>query len=387
MIEVSRILVSEELENKDLRHERRQGAAPVVVWCATRRCNLNCRHCYSGGPESDRGGLSTDEAKRMLDDLAAWGSPFIIFSGGEPFLRRDIFELGRYCKEIGLPVIVSSNGTAITREKAAQAAKAGFGYVGVSLDGLAETNNSFRGMGDAYERALQGMRNLRDAGIRTGLRFTMTRLNYRELPEVMELLVQEGFHRLCVYHLEYGGRGMELMGHDLSPESRRKAVDLLLRKTVEINRRDHELEVLTVGNYADAAYLYMKVKEEDQETARAVYKHFLHNGGDGSGEKLAYIDEGGSVYPSQFLRVNLGSIKESPLKDIWSGNNELLWRLRHREKILSGRCAGCRFLKICRGGSRARAMAVHQDFSAPDPSCYLTLREISKPVLEVAQHD
>lgn len=387
MIEVSRILVSEELENKDLRHRRRKGSAPVVVWCTTRMCNLNCRHCYSGGAKASDGELSTDEAKKMLDELADYGSPFMILSGGEPFLRADVFELGRYAIEIGLPVIVSSNGTVVTKETAAKAADAGFGYVGVSLDGLAETNNSFRGSGDAYSNALQGMRNLRDAGIKTGLRFTITRLNCHELPRIMELLVKEGFHRLCVYHLEYAGRGRELMNNDLPPEDRRRAVESLFRKTVEINRHNHDLEVLTVGNYADAAYIYMKVLKEDPQKARAAYEHFLRNGGEGCGEKLAYIDEVGNVYASQHLRTELGNIRERRLKDIWSGNNEFLWKLRHRERLLRGRCAECRFLEICRGGSRARALAVYDDFGAPDPSCYLTEVEITEPVHEEVRHD
>ena len=155
MIEVSRILVSEKLENKALRHKRSEGSAPVVVWCTTKRCNLDCMHCYSCGNTASEGELLTDEAKKMLDELKDCGSPFMILSGGEPFLREDVFELGRYAMEIGLMVIVSSNGTIVTPEIAAKAADAGFVYVGVSLDGLAETNNYFRGSGDAYSNALQ----------------------------------------------------------------------------------------------------------------------------------------------------------------------------------------------------------------------------------------
>ncbi len=387
MIEVSRILVSEKLENKALRHKRSEGSAPVVVWCTTKRCNLDCMHCYSGGNTASDGELSTDEAKKMLDGLVECGSPFMILSGGEPFLRADVFELGSYAREIGLMVIVSSNGTVVTPEIAAKAAEAGFGYVGVSLDGLAETNNYFRGSVDAYSNALQGMRNLRDAGIKTGLRFTITRHNCHELSQIMELMVKEGFHRLCVYHLEYAGRGRELMNNDLTPEDRRRAVDSLFDKTVEINRHNHDLEVLTVGNYADAAYIYMKVLKEDPEKARAAYEHFLRNGGEGCGEKLAYIDEKGNVYASQHLKTNLGNIRERSLKDIWNSDNEFLWKLRHRESLFRGKCAECRFLEICRGGSRSRAMAVYDDFSAPDPSCYLTEEEIAKPAHEEARHD
>jgi radical SAM protein with 4Fe4S-binding SPASM domain len=387
VIEVSRILVSEKLENKALRHKRSEGSAPVVVWCTTKRCNLNCMHCYSGGNTASEGELSTDEAKRMLDELKDCGSPFMILSGGEPFLRADVFELGHYAREIGLMVIVSSNGTIVTPEIAAKAADAGFGYVGVSLDGMVETNNYFRGSGDAYSNALQGMRNLRDAGIKTGLRFTMTRHNCHELPLIMDLLVKEGFHRLCVYHLEYVGRGRELMDSDLSPDERRRAVDSLFKKTVEINRHNHDLEVLTVGNYADAAYIYMKVLKEDPQKAEAAYEHFLRNGGEGCGEKLAYIDEVGNVYASQHLKTELGNIRERSFKDIWNGDNEFLWKLRNRESLFHGKCAECRFLEICRGGSRARALAVYDDFGAPDPSCYLTEEEILKPVHEEVRHD
>lgn len=385
MIEVSKILVSEELETKALRHRRSRGAAPVVVLCLTRRCNLNCLHCYSGGSGDSKGELSTQEIERLLDELAKWGSPFVIFSGGEPFLREDLFDLGSYAQDLNLPVIISSNGTVITREKAEKAVAAGFSYVGVSLDGLAEHNDSFRRGRNAFEKALQGMRNLKKAGMKTGLRFTMTRLNWEELPGIMELLVREDFDRLCVYHLEYGGRGKDLQGygHDLSPEERRRAVDMLFDETIEVNSSGHELEVLTVGNYADAAYLYLQVGKTDPEKARTVYNHFLRNGGDGSGEKLAYIDEAGRVYPSQFLREKVGSIRETSLKEIWRGDNLLLSKLRNRESYLHGKCAWCGFLEICRGGSRARAMAVHNDFGAPDPSCYLTPEEVSVPSGEV----
>ena len=385
MIEVSKILVSDSLETKALRHKRRQGTAPVAVLCLTKKCNLNCMHCYSGGSGNSKDELTTGEIKEVLNELADWGSPFAIFSGGEPFLRKDIFELGAHAAEVGLPLIISSNGTLITREKAESAVESGFSYVGVSIDGLAKNNDAFRGENGAFEKALQGMRNLKGAGMKTGLRFTMTRLNWTELPGIMGLLVKEGFDRLCVYHLEYGGRGKELQGygHDLSPRERRRAVNILFDETIRVNMEGHDLEVLTVGNYADAAYLYLQVGKKDPEKARKVYEHFLLNGGDGSGEKLAYIDEAGRVFPSQFLREPVGNVRETSLKEIWDSDNLLLSKLRNRESYLRGRCAWCGFLEVCRGGSRARALAVYDDFGAPDPSCYLTPEEISVPPDEV----
>ncbi len=381
MIEISKILVSGAIENKALRHARRKGSAPVVVWNCTSHCNLNCRHCYAGGARnSDE--LTTQEAKRMISQLADYGSPFMLFSGGEPLLRSDIYELGKHARDSEIMPILSSNGTLINKKTAEEIAEAGFTYVGISIDGLSETNDFFRGRKGAFNEALQGMRNCRDAGVKTGLRFTLTKFNYRELPKVVNLLVKEGFHRMCVYHLEYGGRGREMIGYDLSPEERRSAIAELFRLTLEANR-ESSLEVLTVGNYADAAYLYLKMLESNADKAEEVYNHFLINGGDGSGEKLACIDSQGNVFPNQFLREEaLGSVREKSLKEIWESGHELLRKLRERDKFLRGKCASCRFLKICRGGSRVRALAVYGDFFAPDPSCYLREEEITASSIE-----
>jgi len=378
MIEVSKLLVSEELEDESLRHRKTDGLAPVVVLNLTGRCNLDCKHCYSGGNMGrDPNELSTDEAKNLISQLGDYGSPFLIFSGGEPFLREDIYELGRHALASGVPAIISTNGTRIDEETAQKASEAGFPFVGVSLDGLPEANDEFRGEEGAFEKALQGMRNLRDAGVKTGLRFTLTRYNYKDLPELMELLVDEGFHRCAIYHLDYGGRGADLAKHDLSKEERREAVDEIFEKTREINRRGQDLEVLTVGNYADAAYIYMKLEEEDPEKAEKAYQHFLRNGGDGTGEKLACVDEYGNVYPNQFLRESVGNVREKPFPEIWEGDHPLLQGLRNRQEKLNGRCAECKFLDICRGSSRVRALAAHDDLWADDPSCYLTDEEIS----------
>lgn len=383
MIEVSKILISRAAENRALRHARRVGSAPVVVWNSTSRCNLNCMHCYAGGSNGGAGELSTSEAKEMISELAEYGSPFMLFSGGEPFLREDIYELGKHASDAGLMPILSSNGTLINEERARKAAKAGFAYAGVSIDGLSTVNDFFRGKEGAFSEALRGMQNCRDAGIKTGLRFTLTRFNYRELPKVASLLVKESLHRLCVYHLEYGGRGKEMRQYDLSTQERRAAMDELFRVTIEANR-ETSLEVLTVGNYADAAYLCLKMLESSEAKAQEVYDHFLHNGGDGSGEKLACIDAHGNVFPNQFLHGEaLGNIKEKTLKEIWQSDSEILRKLRQRDEHLRGRCASCRFLKICRGGSRVRALDVYGDFFAPDPSCYLSDEEIGFHAVEV----
>jgi MoaA/NifB/PqqE/SkfB family radical SAM enzyme len=165
--------------------------SPMVVWNVTRKCNLSCAHCYVNAvgeeePDAEMGELTTREAMDMIEDLAAIKSPMLVFSGGEPLLRSDIYELNVYAMKLGLRTILSSNSTLITREAAKKIKEAGFAYVGVSLDGSEEAHDRFRGSKGAFEKSLQGLRYLMEEGVRTGVRFAITNLNYDELPKVLE---------------------------------------------------------------------------------------------------------------------------------------------------------------------------------------------------------
>ena len=185
-----------------------QDKKPVVVWNVGRRCNLRCVHCYSQSRDLQYPDeLTHDEGLKLLDDLAAFGSPVALFSGGEPLMRPDIIELIRHARAGGMRAVLSTNGTLINEEMAAQLKECGLSYVGVSLDGLEETNDRFRGMHGAFRQALEGIRNCRAAGIKVGLRFTMNRRNAQDLGGIFDLLQQENIPRVCFYHLVYAGRG------------------------------------------------------------------------------------------------------------------------------------------------------------------------------------
>ena len=185
---------------------------PVVVWNMTKRCNLRCVHCYAFAEnETYRGDeLSTDEGRALIDDLASFGSPVILFSGGEPLLREDLPDLIDYAVEKGLRAVISTNGTLITPEKARIFARCNLSYIGVSLDGLSEVNDTFRGVRGAFAKAIEGIRNAREAGIKVGLRFTINKRNVDEIPKIFDLLEQENIPRICFYHLVYAGRGSKL---------------------------------------------------------------------------------------------------------------------------------------------------------------------------------
>ncbi|MBN2843227.1 MAG: radical SAM protein, partial [Sedimentisphaerales bacterium] len=175
---------------------------PVVVWNITRRCNLRCHHCYSQSENLNYADeLTTAQGFELLDDLAAYGSPVILFSGGEPLTRPDLPELIAHARSVGLRAVISTNGTLITEQKAAEFASLGLSYVGVSLDGIGPTNDYFRGQEGAYVKALAGIRNCKSVGVKVGLRFTIHKNNISDISGIFDLLESEGIPRVCFYHL------------------------------------------------------------------------------------------------------------------------------------------------------------------------------------------
>ena len=180
---------------------------PVVVWNVTRRCNLKCLHCYAqatAGPAQDE--LSHQAALDLLRDLKDFGAPVVLFSGGEPLLRPDLFELVDRAVAHGMRAVISTNGTLISRDLAWRLKDLGLSYVGISLDGAAEVHDRFRGESGSFAAAMAGVRHCREMGLKVGLRFTLSRLNYREVPAIFDLVEEYQLPRICFYHLVYAGR-------------------------------------------------------------------------------------------------------------------------------------------------------------------------------------
>jgi 12,18-didecarboxysiroheme deacetylase len=352
---------------------------PVVVWNITRRCNLRCIHCYSSSQNvkySDE--LSTEEGEKLIDDLASFGSPVLLFSGGEPLMREDLPRLLRRAVEGGMRAVISTNGTMITEETARVFGKIGLSYVGVSLDGMRKIHDRFRGVDGAFDKAMRGIRYCLDAGIKVGIRFTITKKNQGEVPSIFDLIEKEKIPRVCFYHLVYAGRGSKLVDEDLSHDETRRMVDLIMDRTRELFKRGMNTEVLTVDNHADGPYLYMRLKREDPERAREVMRLLKMNEGNNSGRGIGCVSWDGEVYADQFWRDHsFGNVLTRPFSEIWQDrSNELMDRLKEKMKHVTGRCATCRWLDVCGGNFRARAEAVTGDIWAPDPACYLTDEEI-----------
>ncbi len=352
---------------------------PVVVWNCTRRCNLRCVHCYSHSQDKQyEGEMTTDEGRRFIDDLVQFGAPVILFSGGEPLIRPDLTELARHATQQGMRAVISTNGTLISREKATELKEVGLSYVGVSLDGLRETHDRFRGVQGAYDDALTGIHNCQEAGIKVGLRFTINKRNVQDIGGIFDLLEEHNVPRVCFYHLVYAGRGSKLVEEDLNHEETRAAVDLIIDRTKDLHERGLSKEVLTVDNHADGVYLYLRVLKEDPEKAKKVLELLQMNEGNSSGRGIGCVSWDGSVYADQFWRhYSFGNVRERPFSEIWSDlENPLMKQLKEKKLHVKGRCGQCTWLDICAGNFRVRAEAVTDDLWAPDPACYLTDSEI-----------
>jgi 12,18-didecarboxysiroheme deacetylase len=353
---------------------------PVIVWNITKRCNLKCVHCYAHAKNiAFDSELSTTEGKNLLDDLAEFGVPVILFSGGEPLTRKDLPELAAYAVKKGMRAVISTNGTLITPQKAQTLKKIGLSYVGISLDGMEEINDRFRGVKGAFRSALEGIENCKKAGIKVGLRFTINKSNVAEISKIFKLLQEMDIPRACFYHLVYAGRGTELVKEDLSHQESRKAVDLIMDLTKQLHDKGHIKEVLTVDNHADGPYLYMRLLQENPERAREVLELLQMNEGNSSGIGIGCISWDGEVHADQFWRhYSFGNIKDRPFSEIWTDTSDpLMKKLKEKKKYAKGRCATCRWLDICAGNFRVRSEAVTGDIWAPDPACYLTDEEIA----------
>ncbi|MHC5080447.1 MAG: 12,18-didecarboxysiroheme deacetylase [Planctomycetota bacterium] len=353
---------------------------PVVVWNVTRRCNLRCVHCYAHARgRGGRGELTREEGYALIDDLAGFGTPVILFSGGEPLLRKDLFDLLDRAVSRGMRTVVSTNGTLIGEGEADRLASAGVSYVGISLDGLGEVNDRFRGRPGAFEDALSGIRLCRERGIKVGLRFTIHRRNASHVEGIFDLLEREAIPRICFYHLVYAGRGGNLMEEDLDHGETRGIVDRIIDRTADLHRRGKPVEVLTVDNHADGPFLYLRMVREGHPRAPEVLELLRMNGGNSSGVGIGCVSWDGVVHADQFWRhLPLGNVRERPFSSIWTDPADpLLRKLKEKKKHVTGRCAACRWLEVCGGNFRVRAEAATGDLWAPDPACYLTDAEIA----------
>ncbi len=356
-------------------------AGPVVIWNLIRRCNLTCMHCYSISADIDfPGELSTAEVFAVMDDLKAFRVRALILSGGEPLLRKDIFEIAGRAKSLGFYAGLSTNGTLIDAPLAQRVHDIGFDYVGISLDGLGATHDKFRRKQGAYAKSLAALRLCRDLGVKVGVRFTLTQDNAADLPGLLDLVENERIDRFYLSHLNYAGRGNVNRKRDAHFRVTREALELVYARAWDYAQRGLHKEFVTGNNDADGVYaLYWarrNVPGFEEARLRAALAAW---GGNSSGVNVANIDNLGNVHPdTMWWDCTLGNVRSRKFSDIWRDTRHpIMAGLKAQPRQVKGRCATCAYFDVCGGNTRVRAMKVTGDPWAEDPGCYLDDEEIA----------
>lgn len=378
MINISKLYCGLAGESDHLRYSSAGSSGPVVVYNCTSRCNLKCLHCYSSSNKSQSSNeLTTSQAKQLLCELAEFNCPVILFSGGEPLLRDDLFELLAEAKKLGLRTVISTNGTLVDLATAERLSSSGVSYVGVSIDGEERFHDEFRAAKGNYKAAIAGIENCQKAGIKTGLRFTITKANFEQIPAVFDIAASLNTRRICFYHLIRTGRAKQLDKQILTSQQTHHAVDAIIEKTDDFVRKGLIDEVLTVGNHADGPYLLLKLPKETKNYEWAG-QLLLTNGGNRTGEKIVSVRWDGSVHPDQFwLNYSLGNVKDKTFRQIWDDSSEpVLNKLRNKSEFADPRCLACRWFDLCKGNFRFLGNDADEQNWLNEPACYLTDEEI-----------
>lgn len=386
MINISKLYCGLAGQSDYLRYEDTNSLGPVIVYNCTSRCTLKCLHCYSSSSfDENRNELTTAQAKQLLLQLAEVNCPVVLFSGGEPLLRSDLFELLEEAWRLGLQTVISTNGTLIDSVTAYKFAKSGVSYIGISIDGGEKFHDIFRQSKGSFKAALRGIENCQAAGIKTGLRFTITKANTKQIPAVFDIAVSVNIRRICFYHLIRSGRAKKLDEQILTLEQTRQVLDVIIEKTDDLVQKGLVDEVLTVGNHADGPYILIKMAEEIQNLKHQTQNYenakqlLLSAGGNKIGEKIGCVSWDGNVHPDQFWHnYPLGNVKEKTFKEIWESPAEpVLNKLRKKNEFADTRCLKCKWFDLCKGNFRFLGANGDDENWLNEPPCYLTDEEIA----------
>jgi radical SAM protein with 4Fe4S-binding SPASM domain len=352
------------------------GAPFLVVWNYTYLCNLRCKHCYASAGKPHPNELTTEEAKKVVEKFADAGVNIIAFSGGEPLMRKDFYEIAKLARDHGIFTAVATNATLITKEIAKKLKETGIGYVQISLDGARpETHDNFRGILGVFEKTIRGIKNCVEEGIFVEVSTTATKFTYKEIPEVIDLCEKLGVNWWMMYNFVPTGRGRFIIENDLTPKEREELLKFLWKRL----REGRRMQVLSTAPQFARVALQMEEQYGKESKEIVVPTHFynphLHGqllnlsefiGGCGAGRFYCALDPDGTITPCVFFPLPVGNIREDDFEEIWD-NHPVFWDLRNREK-LKGHCGECEFKYVC-GGCRARGYGYFGDYLAPDPGC------------------
>lgn len=340
-----------------------------IAWEITRRCNLRCVHCRSSSEleVNSHPDFSTEEAFRIIDDIAEYAKPVMVLSGGEPLMRNDVFDISRYGTDKGLRMCLATNGTLVTGEVCRKIKDSGIRIVSLSLDGSSDAvHDEFRSQKGAFDGTIRAATLFREHGIEFIINSSFTKRNQEEIPKVYSLAKELGATAWYLFMIVPTGRGEEIMSELISKED----YENILEWHYQMEKGEKDLLVRPTCAPHYYRIVLQKSKEEGSGFQRRTLK-FSTGGSKGciAGQLIALIDVDGNVLPCSYFPRPAGNIRTQSFKDIWE-NSELFMDLRNFKKY-RGKCGSCEYITVC-GGCRARAYAVHGDYLEEEPFCGYT---------------
>ncbi|MCX7981510.1 MAG: radical SAM protein [Syntrophales bacterium] len=325
----------------------------IVAWEITRRCNLNCIHCRAASHiKAYEGELSTTECLKIIEQMAMLGTSIVILTGGEPLLRPDFKDIATYGTEMGLRMVLATNGTMLTEEIVYQMKEAGISRVSVSLDGPdAEFHDRFRQVEGAFAGAIRGIELLKEMHMEFQINTTITFQNFRLMEKIHDLAVDLGAQAHHIFLLVPVGRAKSMEVENISPEAYERAL---------IWFADHAKECPIELKATCAPHYYRIYREKGFKSPEMMTRGCL------GGISFCFISHTGIVQPCGYLEINCGNVTKESLVNIWE-QSEIFLKLRNLRGY-KGKCGSCEFIKIC-GGCRARAFEATGDFLAEEPLC------------------
>lgn len=321
----------------------------IISWNTTNACNMYCKHCYRDAGAKAEDELNTEEGKALIDQIAGAGFKIMIFSGGEPLLRDDIFELVRHARERGLRPVFGTNGSLITGEVARKLKESGAMAMGVSLDSVdPEKHDQFRATPGAWQAAIDGMIACREAGLPFQVHTTVMDWNMDEVEKLTDLAEEMGAVGHHIFFLVPTGRAVDIEEESLRAEQYEELLQRIMKKQAET-----KIELKPT-----CAPQFMRIASQLGIKTR-------FSKGCLAGISYCIISPKGIVQPCAYLNIPAGNVRETPFGEIWR-DSEIFNTLR-TEKY-SGGCGACGFNKLC-GGCRARAYYYHNDYMAEEPWC------------------
>ncbi|MBI5696022.1 MAG: GeoRSP system radical SAM/SPASM protein [Nitrospirae bacterium] len=330
--------------------ENRIPSAPITInWTLTFRCNFDCRHCYSRVEKAEE--LETEQVKDIMRKVAKYKVPFINFGGGEPLLRKDLFELTAYATSLGFNVSMNTNGYLMDKAAAKKAAESGFKTVGISIDSTdPAVHDEFRNIKGSHAKAIAAAKYLREEGVRLTISSVICRINYHDFPGLVQQAKDLGAEQIALHNYKCTGRGMANKDElDLDPS---EWMDFYM-KAIELRANEKDIRISLDDPITASIH---------KSPEKTIVK------GSTCGKLSLNIRANGDVTPCGFIPVSIGNLLTDDLKDLWD-HSKVLEKMRNKKP--KEKCLTCKHYDDCLGGCSARAYATTGDFNSPDPHCWV----------------